>query len=498
MLPALLGKTAFGEISVKNMLKEIAKFPLAIKDSESADFIEIKNPATGEAIALVAEASEAIVKKAIAMAQVNFASVMRKMPAHKRSQILERTSELLLERLEEMALTIAQEGGKPLKDARIEVKRAAGTFAIAAQEALNLAGEQIPMDRQVGNEGRLGFVFREPVGVVAAVTPFNFPLNLVAHKVAPAVAAGNTVLLKPSSQTPISSFKLEAIMREAGLPEGALTVLFCRGSKGNALVKDDRINVLTFTGSPEVGWRLRREVASGVRVILELGGNAGVIVHDDADIDLAATACARGGYAHAGQTCISVQRVYVQEKIYDKFVDAFVGKVKSLKVGNPVEESTDVGPLIDQGAADKTIDWIDKAVKAGAKVACGGKVISANYVEPTVLLNTDSSMLVVCEEVFGPVVSVMKYKDLDEAITLMNDFPYGLQAAVFTQSLEVAFKASRLIDAGGVIVNDASTFRADHMPYGGRKLSGLGLEGVKYAIAEMTQPKFICLNLPAL
>ncbi len=480
------------------MLKEIVGYPLQIPGCQSQEFVEVKSPYSGEALASVAQADEKAIARAVAVAQETFKSVMSKMPAHKRSQILAATSKLIEARHEDLSRTIAAEGGKPLKDARVEVGRAVGTFAISAEEALRLDGEQLPMDRQPGNEGRIGLVLREPIGVVAAITPFNFPINLVAHKLGPAFAAGNTVVLKPSSQTPVSSFKLSEILKEAGLPEGALSIVPCRGSKGNALVRDPRIAMLTFTGSPEVGWRLRKEVSPGVRMILELGGNAGVIVHDDADLEAAARAACRGGYANAGQTCISVQRVYVQEKVYDEFLGIFVDMVKALKTGDPLDDSTDVGPLIDDGAAAKTVEWIDAAVAGGARLVTGGKRSDRNVVEPAVLVDTRPDMLLVCQEVFGPVVSVMKYATIDDAIEKINDPHYGLQAGVFTKNIEIAFKAARRIEVGGVMVNDAPTFRADHMPYGGRKQSGLGLEGVRYALAEMTQPKFVCLNLPKL
>jgi acyl-CoA reductase-like NAD-dependent aldehyde dehydrogenase len=480
------------------MLKEIVKYPLKIKGASSNQFAEVKSPYSGEVIGAVALADEQAIKQAIQVALDTFQSTMRHMPAHKRADILTKTSKAIIDNQEEMAKTIAAEGGKPLKDARIEVNRAAGTFAIAAQEALKLEGEQIPMDRQPGNEGRLALVLREPIGTIVGITPFNFPINLVAHKVAPAIAAGNTVVLKPSSQTPLSSMKLLEIMQQAGLPEGALNVVPCPGSKSGALIADPRVAMVTFTGSPEVGWRMRQQVAPGIRMILELGGNAGIVVHDDADIELAARAACRGGYSNAGQTCISVQRIYVQEKAYDKFVETFVNLVKNLKTGDPLDDATDVGPLIDTGAADKTVEWIKEAIAGGAKIVAGGNRKPNNVVEPTVLVDTKAQMKVVCQEVFGPIVAVMKYKDIDEAIHAMNDSRYGLQAGVFTRNLEIAFKAARLIDVGGVMINDAPTFRADHMPYGGRKESGLGLEGVRYALQEMTQPKFICLNLPPL
>ncbi len=480
------------------MIKEIVQYPLQVKGIQSNEFSEVISPYSGELIAAVAQADEKAIDRAISVAQETFKSTMSKMPAHKRSEILAKTAKLMADNIEELAKTIALEGGKPIKDARIEVSRAIGTFQIAAEETLRLDGEQLPMDRQPGNEGRIGLVLREPIGVVAAITPFNFPINLVAHKLAPAFAAGNTVVLKPSSQTPISSLKLAKLLSEAGLPEGALSIVPCRGSKGNTLVRDSRIAMLTFTGSPEVGWRLRSEVSPGVRTILELGGNAGLLVHDDADLEAAARAAARGGYANAGQTCISVQRVYVQEKVYERFLDLFVSMVRALKAGDPLDESVDVGPLIDKGAVEKTVEWLDAAVKNGAKLLTGGKQLSKNVVEPAVLADTKPDMLVICQEVFGPIVSVMKYDTIDNAIDAINDPHYGLQAGIFTKNLEIAFKAARKIDVGGVMINDAPTFRADHMPYGGRKESGIGLEGVKYALQEMTQPKFICLNLPKL
>lgn len=477
------------------MLKEIVKCPLAIKGFDTKEFADVKSPFTQEVVASVGQADEAAIDAALTYSKETFEKVMKVMPAYKRSEILLKASDLIKANLEDLARTIALEGGKPIRDARIEVSRAANTFAIAGREALRLDGEQLAMDNLPGNEARVGIILREPVGVVAAVTPFNFPLNLVAHKLAPAIAGGNTVVLKPSSNTPVSSFKLAEILKEAGLPDGALILTPCRGAKGNALVRDRRIAVLTFTGSQEVGWRLRGEVHPGVRVILELGGNAGIVVHKDADLLAAARAACRGGYAHAGQVCISVQRVYVHSEIYDRFLAQFKDLVGALKVGDPLSDDTDVGPLIDSGSLEKTMSMVEEAVKDGAKLVSGGKKQGNNCVSPVILADTEASMSVVCQEVFGPVVSVMKYDTIDDALAKMNDSRYGLQAAVFTSNVDVAFKLARGIDAGGVIVNDAPTFRADHMPYGGRKESGLGLEGVRYALTEMTQPKFICLNL---
>jgi acyl-CoA reductase-like NAD-dependent aldehyde dehydrogenase len=421
---------------------------------------------------------------------------MRKMPAYKRSEILLKTSELLKERAEDLARTIATEGGKPIRDARIEVSRAANTFAIAGREAMHLDGEQLPMDLSPGSDAKFGLIVREPIGVVGAITPFNFPLNLVAHKVAPALAAGNTVVLKPSSATPIASFKLLAILLEAGLPKGALQVVPCRGSQGNALVRDPRVALLSFTGSPEVGWRLRTEIHAGTRIALELGGNAALVIHDDADLELAARAACRGGYGHSGQTCISVQRIYVQAKVYEQFLKIYKPMVAALKVGDPLDEATDMGPMIDTDAVENTRQMVNEALSGGAQMVHGGTYEAKNCVAPIILTGTTHDMTVVYKEVFGPVTAVMKYDTIDDAINAVNDSRYGIQAGIFTKDLETAFFAGRNMDVGGVIVNDAPTFRADHMPYGGRKESGAGLEGVKYAIHEMTQPKFICFNLP--
>lgn len=480
------------------MLKEIVRYPLGVRGVSTEEFLEVKSPFNHEVVASIGQADEKAIDKAIVLAQECFKKTMRLMPAYKRSEILAKTSQLIEKNAEDLARTISLEGGKPMKDARIEVQRAVGTFAVASELALHIDGEQIPMDRSPGNESRLAIVLREPLGVIGGITPFNFPLNLVAHKVAPAIAAGNVVVLKPSSQTPISSLKLRALMLEAGLPEDALQIIPCRGAKGMALVTDSRIAMLTFTGSAQVGWDLRKQIAPGTRIVLELGGNAGVIVHDDADIDAAVKGIARGGYSNAGQSCISVQRVYVQEKVYDKFLKDFTAAVKALKVGDPLDDATDVGPVIDEPSAVKTVEWVKQAEQSGAKVQTGGKIINKNLMEPTVISDTKSDMNVVCQEIFGPVVTVMKYTTIDQAIAAVNDSRYGLQSAVFTKNLEIAFKAARQIDAGGVIINDPSTFRADHMPYGGRKESGIGLEGVRYAIHELTQPKFICINLPPL
>jgi acyl-CoA reductase-like NAD-dependent aldehyde dehydrogenase len=478
------------------MLKEMVRYPLEVKGAKASSVMEVRSPYGGDVLAEVELADEKAIDAALAESVNIFQSTMHKMPAYKRSEILLKTSELLKERAEDLARTIATEGGKPIKDARIEVSRAANTFAIAGREAMHLDGEQLPMDLSPGSDAKFGLIVREPIGVVGAITPFNFPLNLVAHKVAPALAGGNTVVLKPSSSTPIASFKLLAILLEAGLPKGALQVVPCRGSQGNALVRDPRVALVSFTGSPEVGWRLRKEIHAGTRIALELGGNAALVVHDDADLELAAKAACRGGYGHSGQTCISVQRIYVQANVYDQFLKIYKPMVAALKVGDPLDEATDMGPMIDTDAVENTRQMVNEALSSGAQMVHGGTYEAKNCVAPIILTGTTHDMTVVHKEVFGPVTAVMKYDTIDDAINAVNDSRYGIQAGIFTKNLETAFFAGRNMDVGGVIVNDAPTFRADHMPYGGRKESGAGLEGVKYAIHEMTQPKFICFNLP--
>ena len=476
------------------MKQEITRYPLVGDGSPDLPVMAVHSPYNNKTLAFIEQLDADGIQAAVARAEHCFTTVMRTMPAYKRSQILAKAAELIADNTEDFARTIAQEGGKPLKAARIEVARAASTFAVASREALNIAGEHIPMDLTPGNDNRLGLVIREPLGVIAAITPFNFPLNMVAHKVAPALAAGNTVVLKPSPQTPIAGFKLQAVLEQSGLPREACEIVTCTNAVAGTLVKDDRIAMLTFTGSTEVGWGFRKEVAPGVRLTLELGGNAGVIVHDDADLQAAATAVCRGGYMHAGQTCIAVQRVYVHSAVYKEFLAVLEPMVASLKFGDPLIEDTDVGPLIDSRAVNRVSGWIKEAVDAGAQVTVGGKAHEHNLFEPTVIVNTRPEMSVVCKEVFGSVVAVMQYGTIDQAIQSMNDTRYGLQANVFTANLEVAFKAARSLNAGAVHINDAS-FRVEHMPAGGRKESGVGLEGIPYAIHEMTQPKFISLNL---
>ncbi len=362
----------------------------------------------------------------------------------------------------------------------------------ASEEAQRLESELIPLDLFPAARGRWGLIRRFPLGTILAITPFNFPLNLVAHKVAPAIASGNSIVQKPASKTPICSLMLARIAYESGLPENALSVLPCSGGEAGQLAASDRFGLVTFTGSAEVGWGLKRKVARG-RVTLELGGNAGVVIHGDANLGDAAARCAAGGFSYAGQSCISVQRIFVQKGVFDQFLQKFVEEVGKLKAGDPLDETTDVGPMISLADADRVEQWVAEAVSGGASLLTGGTRDGA-VVRPTVLTNTRDAMRVNCEEVFGPVVTVEPYDDFPSALEKVNDSRFGLQAGVFTSDFNQIFQAFEALDVGGVVVNDVPTFRADHMPYGGVKDSGTGREGARYAIEEMTERKILIIR----
>jgi acyl-CoA reductase-like NAD-dependent aldehyde dehydrogenase len=414
-------------------------------------------------------------------------------PAWRRAQILEQTSHLIEDNAEKIARIIALEGGKPLKDARVEARRGASTFRWASEEAKRTGGEIVQMDADASGENRFGWTIREPRGVVLAISPFNFPLNLVAHKVAPALAAANVVILKPASTTPLTALFLSELLEEAGLPDDVLRVVVGPGSTlGTKLVKDERVNMVSFTGSPPVG----RQIASdaGMKMVtLELGNNSATIVDEDAHLDLAVQRVVAGGFANSGQVCISVQRVVVHEGVYDEFLSRLLPAVKALKVGDPLDETTDVAALISRAETDRVEAWIGEAVEQGATVAVGG-VDGAGRLLPTVLTDVTPEMKVCAREVFGPVLSILKARDLCEAIEISNDSEMGLQAGVFTNDINKAFYAARRLEVGGVMINEVPTFRVDHMPYGGIKGSGMGREGVKFAIQEMTEMKMVTVR----
>ena len=452
----------------------------------------VHDPFTGKVLAEVSQASEADAEAAI-QSTAEAAKPMAALPAHRRYHILQQIAGSLYERREEFARLMTGEAGKPISDSRREVSRAVQTFTVAAEEAKRIGGDVIPLDWTPGTDSHLGILRRFPIGPILGITPFNFPLNLVAHKVAPALAAGNPILIKPAPQAPLTALLLGEVALDAGVPPGGLNILPCDNQVAERLVVDPRFKLLSFTGSAAVGWRLK-EKCGKKKVVLELGGNAGVIIEADADLDFAAQRCATGGFGYAGQTCISVQRIFVHHSIADLFTTKLLLQVARLKGGDPSDEGTVVGPLIDQKAADRIEQWIAEAVAEGARVLLGGKRLGW-VVEATVLSNVTPAMKVSCQEVFGPVVTVTPYRRLDDAIEALNVSDYGLQAGVFTQDVNKVFHAFRHLEVGAVLANEIPTFRADHMPYGGVKDSGLGREGLRASIEEMTEPRFLVVNV---
>jgi acyl-CoA reductase-like NAD-dependent aldehyde dehydrogenase len=458
---------------------------------ETGDWLEVRSPYSGEVVGRVAKAGADEARAAIDAAE---RAMAKPLPAHKRAEILVKVVAGIARRHDEIAVQIAAEAGKPLKAAKVEASRAMSTYTFAAVEARKLAGEVVPMDAAQAGEGKLAFTLREPIGIVGAISPFNFPLNLVAHKIAPALAAGCAVVLKPAGQTPLSALTLAELEDEAGLPPGWLNVLVGPASEiGDVLVDDERVKAITFTGSSEIGWGLR-ERAVRKKVLLELGNATPVIVHGDADLDEATTKLAANAFAFAGQSCISVQRIYVQRRLYDDFVAGFVPKVERLVVGDPADAETDVGPVIDEGARERILSWIEEARDGGAEVLSGGD-LDGDLIRPTVLANAAPDLKVCREEVFGPVCVVNTYESLDEAIALANGTRYGLQAGIFTADIRAALQAARRLEFGGVTVNEAPTFRSDQMPYGGVKDSGNTREGPAYSVHELTEQRVVVIDL---
>jgi acyl-CoA reductase-like NAD-dependent aldehyde dehydrogenase len=453
---------------------------------------EIINPYNQEVIGVVHQAGETEMEEAIRAAQKSFPE-LRRMPLYRRAEALQKITDGIKERREELARMICLEAGKPITDSRAEVGRAILNFQTAAEETKRLGGDVVPMDLAAGSESRFGIVRRFPIGPVLGISPFNFPLNLVGHKIAPAIASGNPIILKPAPLTPITALLLGELIAQAGLPAGAVSILPCANELAEKMVTDDRFKLLSFTGSAKVGWYLKGK-SGKKKVLLELGGNAGVIIHEDADLELAARRCTAGGFSYAGQSCISVQRIYIQEGVVKSFLDRFLVQVKGLKTGDPMENSTNLGPMIDQAAAERTEQRVSEAVKQGAKVLTGGKR-NSRFFEPTVLTDVTPSMKVCSEEAFAPLVVVIPYRNFDDAVSALNDSSYGLQAGVFTNDLKKAFQAYEELEVGGLMINEVPTYRIDPMPYGGVKDSGLGREGVRYAIEEMTELKLLGLNL---
>jgi len=455
---------------------------------------EIKSPHNDEVVGVINIPSLTEAREAIDGAEKAFEK-FKESPSYERRDVLRRIAEGIEKRKEEFARILVEEGGKPLKTARVEVSRAITTFTVGSEEASRFAGgEVIPIDIFPGSEERFGAVRRFPLGIVMGISPFNFPLNLVAHKVAPSIASSNVMILKPASQTPLSALTLGEVVTEAGLLPGALNIIPLPGSQIEPVIEDERIRKISFTGSDEIGWGLMSKFAKK-KITLELGGNAATVIDQDPpDLDFAASRNAWGAFYQAGQSCISVQRIYAHEKIFDKFLDKFISATKALKVGDPMLEDTDVGPVIDNDSADRIMKWIEEALDSGARLLTGGNR-DGRLIEPTTLTNVPPTCNVSCNEVFGPVVHIERYKDFDEVLKWVNDTRYGLQAAVFTKDVKKAFKAYNALNVGGVIVNDYPSFRVENMPYGGVKDSGVGREGLKYAIEEMTELKLMVVNL---
>jgi glyceraldehyde-3-phosphate dehydrogenase (NADP+) len=426
-------------------------------------------------------------------AAVDARPAMRALPAYRRAEILRAVAAELRRDRDDVAWTLAGEVGKPIRDALTEVDRAAMTFEVAAEEARRLGGEVIPMDLAPHGAGRMALTRRFPIGPVAAISPFNFPLNLSAHKLAPAIAAGNPIVLKPASKTPISALRLGHYLVEAGMPDGALSVLPLSRRDGDRMVGDDRFKLLTFTGSSSVGWDMKQR-AGRKRVLLELGGNAGVIVDESADLQTAVARVAAGGFALAGQSCISVQRVLVHERLFEQFGEALAERVSRLKVGHPLDPETEIGPMVDKGEVARVDAWVKEALGAGGRLLAGGRKISDAVYAPTMLADVPESARVCAEEVFAPVVVLARFAEFEDAVAAVNRSKFGLQAGVFTRDLQRALLAFERIETGGVIVNDVPTWRIDHMPYGGSKDSGLGREGPRYSIEEMTELKLLVIN----
>lgn len=458
---------------------------------------EIVNPFNDDIVSRIHVGDEAMLDEAIAIAQSTYEATWKHQPAHARASILRRAADLLRERGEDFARAIALEVGKPIQTARGEASRAVCTFEEAARECLNLHGDQIPTDAVANGAGRFAVTTRQSLGVVGAITPFNFPLNLVAHKVAPALAAGNTVVLKPPSDGPSPALMLAELLAEAGLPAGCLQVVPCSGRIGERLATDSRVMVLTFTGSADVGWHLR-SLAREKKVMLELGSMSPALVHADADLDLAISRCVFGGFAFAGQVCIHTQRILIHASLFEEFTRRFVAEVERLTVGDPMHEDTFVGPMVRPSERDRVHEWVTEARAAGAEVLTGGSIhpqYESCYL-PTVLKNVPAGTTLSCSEVFGPVVVLQPYETFDEAIAIANDTPYrGLNAGVFTNDYRLALQASRDLHAGTVLINESPTWRIDLMPYGGLGKSGSGREGPRYAIEEMTEIKLTVFKL---
>jgi acyl-CoA reductase-like NAD-dependent aldehyde dehydrogenase len=452
---------------------------------------EIRSPYDDSVVGIVPDFNEQDVRDAISRAEA-VKPKLADMTAHQRGRILNMASRMIEEQADDLGQLMAKESGKPLRYTRGEAIRAVDTFQFAADEARRLHGETVPMDAAKGGVGKIGYYVRVPVGIVGAITPFNFPLNLVAHKVAPAIAAGCPIVLKPAPATPLTALRLAEILQEAGLPEGAFEVVTGGVDVGTWLTTDPRIAMISFTGSPPVARQISK-IAGLRRTVFELGGNAATLIDADANLDHALKQTVMGSFAYSGQVCIKVQRIYVHASRYPEFRDKFVEATNKLVMGDPLDEKTDLGPVINDTAAERIESWVNEATQQGAKVLAGGKR-DGRMMKPTVLENVEESMKVMCAEVFGPVVSLVPYDDFESALDAVDNSEFGLQAGVYTHDLNKAIRATQRLNVGGVIINDVPTFRVDNMPYGGNKDSGVGREGPRFAVEEMTTLKMVVIN----
>jgi glyceraldehyde-3-phosphate dehydrogenase (NADP+) len=467
---------------------ETYKIYFAGKFSETSQGLDVTNPFDGKIFAKTFLAGKKELEAAIAGAEA-VREELKRLPSYKKFEILRGISDAIKKDRERLALVLCRESGKPLRYALGEIDRAAQTFLVAAEESKRLPKEYISLDWTAVGENKEGIVKYFPVGLVAGIAPFNFPMNLAVHKIAPAIAAGCPIILKPASATPLSTLELAKIIDATALPRGAVSILPMDRKTGNQLVTDERFKLLSFTGSPIVGWEMKKN-AGKKKVVLELGGNAGVVVTKSADMDAAVKKCLVAGFAYSGQICIHAQRIFVEESIFGAFIEKLVDAAKRLRQGDPADSATEISAMIDEDNSKRVEEWVSESVKQGAKVSCGGKR-SGTYYEATVLTNTSNKMKVCAEEVFGPVVVVEKFKAFEDAVAMINDSVFGLQAGVFTNDIREMEYAHDHIEVGGVMINDTPIFRVDHMPYGGVKESGLGREGVKYAILDMLEPRIL-------
>ena len=464
------------------------KLYVAGKFVSTKTILEIQNPYTEKIFAKSYIAGKKELETAIVAAQ-KVEKTMRELPSFQRYEILMQIAQALKDQIQSFAKVLSDESGKPMRYAKGEIQRSIQTFTVAAEEAKRLPGEVMSLDWTPAGAGKQGVVRYFPVGLVAGISPFNFPMNLAVHKIAPAIAAGCPIILKPSTNTPLSTLALAKIIDATSLPKGAVSILPMSRTEGNQLVTDDRFKLLSFTGSPYVGWMMKAQ-SGRKKVLLELGGNAGMVVTKSTDLDLAVQKALIGGFAYSGQVCIHAQRIYVAQEIFDEFAKEFIAKVKNLKVGDPMDEATEISAMIDEANAIRVENWVNEAVDDGAKVLCGGKR-DGTYYEPTVLSETKPKMKVCALEVFGPVVTLEPFTDFEAVIDEVNDSEFGLQAGIFTNRIDEMDYAFNNLEVGGVIINDSPIFRVDHMPYGGIKDSGLGREGLKYAIQEMMEPRIL-------